>query len=237
VKDVKISAVILNLIWYNPTYFMGEIIKAYIFDHDDTLVGTRVPKWAHHKYVADRFYGRTLKDEDILSHWGKPLPKLVCLLYGTENEEEALANNRSCHEDFPKVLFEETVPTLKYLQSTGKTLGVVTATIRFSFEHDLSLLGIPKELFDYTQTAEDSEYYKPDPRVFEPAIEWLRKRRIEPGEVLYVGDGLHDTKAALGAGFRLLGVETGLVTGDQFKEHGVLSIPNLSGFKNIEGLL
>ena len=38
---------------------------------------------------------------------------------------------------------------------------------------------------------------------------WLESEAIRPDEVIYVGDGLHDMKAALGAGFSFLGVETG----------------------------
>ena len=37
---------------------LGTNIKAVFFDHDDTLVGTIVPKWAHHKHVARTHYGK-----------------------------------------------------------------------------------------------------------------------------------------------------------------------------------
>lgn len=50
-------------------------IKAVLFDHDNKLVATKEAKWAHHKFVAQKFYGRELLDDDILPHWGKPLPQ------------------------------------------------------------------------------------------------------------------------------------------------------------------
>lgn len=50
---------------------------------------------------------------------------------------------------------------------------------------------------------------------------------MTPAEVLYVGDGLHDMRGALGAGFNFLGVETGLVTAKQFQMAGALSIPGI----------
>lgn len=207
---------------------IGEHIKAVLFDHDDTLVGTIGTKWAQHKYVASKYYGKELTDAEIRLHWGKPLRELVCLLYGTDDVEQAMANNTACHEDFPKELFTESIPTLQQLKAAGKLIGIITATSRFSFEHDLRLHKIPQALLDYTQTADDTPYHKPDPRVFEPASMWLDEQGVSPEEVIYIGDGLHDMKAALGAGFGFIGVETGLVTAQQFAQQDVVSIPTIA---------
>lgn len=202
-------------------------IKVVLFDHDDTLFGTIGPKWAEHKYVAKTYYDKDLTDDEIRPHWGKPLHELVCLLYGTDDVDQAMAYNIKHHEEYPKLLFTETVPMLKHVKSLGKKIGVITATHRFSFEYDLKSAGVPKELLDFTQTADEVPFHKPDPRVFDPAIKWLKKQGIKSDEVLYVGDGLHDMKAALGAGFNFLGVETGLVTAEEFKKAGGKSIASV----------
>ncbi len=210
---------------------IADNIKVVFFDHDDTLVGTIGTKWEQHKHVARTFYGKELTDDEIKEHWGKPLRELVCLLYGTDDVEQAMAHNTATHEDFPKELFTATIPTLRHISATGKLIGIITATSRFSFEHDLTLHQIPRELLDYTQTADDTPYHKPDPRVFEPALEWLAEQQIRPDEVVYVGDGLHDMRAAKGAGFSFLGVETGLVTAGQFQAENASSIANTSELK------
>jgi HAD superfamily hydrolase (TIGR01549 family) len=207
--------------------YVTDKIKTVFFDHDDTLVGTIGPKWAHHKYVAHTYYGKKLTDAEIIPHWGKPLGELVCLLYGTTDVEQAMANNTACHKDFPKTLFEATIPMLERLKRAGKIIGIITATSRFSFEHDLDLHHMPRKSIDYTQTADDTPHHKPDPRVFDPAIAWLKDQGIDPAEVLYIGDGLHDMRAAVGAGFNFLGVETGLVTAEQFVAAGAMSIPGV----------
>jgi len=206
---------------------IADGIKAVFFDHDDTLVGTIGTKWAQHKHIARTFYGKELTDDEIKAHWGKPLHEMICLLYGTDDAEDAMAKNMATHEAFPKELFTATIPTLHHLKAAGKLIGIITATSRFSFEHDLTLHGVPRELLDYTQTADDTPFHKPDPKVFKPAVAWLTEHHIEPAEVVYVGDGLHDMKAALGVGFVFLGVETGLVTAEQFAEHRVKSIPSV----------
>lgn len=206
---------------------IGDDVKVVFFDHDDTLVGTIGTKWAQHKHVARTYFGKELTDEEIKEHWGKPLSELVCLLYGTNDVEQAMAYNKATHEDFPKELFTATIPTLQRINAEGKLIGIITATSRYSFEHDLTLHQVPRELLDYTQTADDTPYHKPDPRVFEPALAWLAKHNIRPNEVVYIGDGLHDMRAAIGVGFCFLGVETGLVTAEQFKAENAKSIPGV----------
>lgn len=205
-----------------------EGIKAVLLDHDDTLVDTINTKWAQHKYVAKRYYGKIVSDAEIIKHWGKTLQELVGLLYGTDDVVQALAHNTKHAHEFPKTIFEESIPTLRHLKASGMVLGIITATSRFSFESDLDLHSIPRELLDYTQTSDDTAYHKPDKRVFDPAIAFLATRNILPAETLYVGDGLHDMRAATEAGFYFLGVETGLVNAQQFLEANASSIPSIA---------
>lgn len=206
---------------------IGDHIKAVFFDHDDTLVGTIGPKWEHHKYVAREHYSKDLTDDEIRAHWGKPFRELLCLIYETQDADEAMANNVASQDLYPKELFTASIPALRHLKEIGKLTGIITATTRHNFEKDLLTHNIPRELLDYTQTADDTHVHKPDPKVFKPAIAWLEMQGISPSEVLYIGDGLHDMKAALGAGFSFIGVETGLVTAEQFISAGAFSISSI----------
>jgi phosphoglycolate phosphatase len=203
-------------------------IKVVLFDHDDTLVGTIEAKWAAHKHIAKTHYGKQLTDDDIRKHWGKPLRTLVGLLYDDDDIDRAMQRERDTHKDFPKQIFEDTEHVLQKLKDSGKKIGIITATSRWSFEYDLGTMNIDESLIDYSQTEDDTDYHKPDPRVFEPAITWLKSQNIKPEEVVYVGDGLHDMKAALGAGFEFIGVATGLVTQKQFSDSGSRSVKKLS---------
>lgn len=207
---------------------IGHDIKAVLFDHGDTLVGTIGPKWKQHKHVARTFYNKELQDDDIRPLWGKPLNDLVSELYQTEGVEEAVNNYNSFREEFPKDLINGTLGTLLTIHDVGKVIGVITATSRVNFEHDLELHHIPKNLLAYTQTADDTDYHKPDPRVFKPTLEWLSKKKISPAEVVYIGDSLNDMQAARGAGFAFIGVETGLTSAQQFRKAGAVSIPSIA---------
>ncbi len=207
---------------------IGSHIKVILFDHDDTLVGTIEPKWAAHKHIAKTLYNKELTDDEIRMHWGKPLRTFLGLIYGDNDTDRALAREAATHNDFPKILLEDTLPVLEYLHNSGKRLGVITATSRQSFEHDISTLGIDISLFGYVQTQDDTKYHKPDPKVFERTLKWLDKNHIGKKEVLYIGDGLHDMHAALGASFEFIGTGTGLVTTEEFHNNGVQAVTRLS---------
>lgn len=207
---------------------IDKSVKAVLFDLDDTLVGTREPKWRQHKYVAKTHYNKLLTDEEIAVHWGKPLSQLMCLLYETDDADTALKHVLACHTSFPKELFVGTIPLLQALHASGRKTGIVTATKRVSIEHDIAALKLPVDCIDYIQTEEDTLHHKPDPRVFEPAITWLHGHNIAPHEVIYVADSLNDHKAATGAGFLFLGVHTGMTNSNSFAAQSITSVNSIA---------
>lgn len=209
-------------------------IKVVLFDHDDTLVGTIKAKWAQHKFVAETFYGKKLTDEELQEHWGKPFTVLISKLYETDHIDMAMSYNIATRDQFPKQLLPDTLETLKSLRKKGKKLGLVTATTNSSLTHDFATLGISKEIFDYIQTEDDTDFHKPDPKVFERAKVWIQEHSFDSSEVLYVGDHLKDLQAARGAGFHFIGVETGLITKEEFEKHQAQSIKKLSDLLLLE---
>lgn len=213
---------------YNEITSLYPSIKMVLFDHDDTLVGTLKAKWAQHKYIARTFYGKELQDDELRLHWGKPLTLLLELLYETDHVDMAMSYNVATRSQFPKTLFKDVKETLKILRNMGKKLGVVTATTRSNLEHDFKTLRIPKKLFDYIQTEDDTIVHKPDPHVFDQALDWMRGQDIQPHEVLYVGDHINDMIAARDAGIGFIGVGTGLFSIEEFTEHRARGINQLA---------
>lgn len=206
---------------YNQVAPISPFIKLVLFDHNDTLVGAFKSKWAQHKFIAKTFYDKKLTDAEIRLHWGKPFTVLLKRLYGTDHIDMAMSYNIATRGQFPKILFRDTLKTLKTLRRSGKKLGLVTATTRSSLDYDFQTLKIPEDLFDFIQTEDDTIYHKPDPRVLEPVLKWITEQQIHPHEVLCIGDQLTDMNIAQKAGFGFVGVGTGLTPVEEFEQHQV----------------
>jgi len=207
-----------------------DTIKAVVFDFDDTLVGTHVPIWNMHRHIAKKYYGIDLSDEILMKHWGQPIDVLAGYYYQTTDIEQGVSRILIENIHFPKQKFEYTIPVLKKLRSSGKKIGIVTASHLGLIESDFVTADLTKDMVDYIQTADNTNVHKPNPAVFEPLIIWAERQGISKDEILYVGDGLHDLEASTAAGIQFLGVTTGLVSKPEFNTHGARSVEDLSIF-------
>lgn len=203
-------------------------IKAVLLDFDDTCVKTIEPIWRFHKFIAKTYYSKKLVDEELHAHWGKPLHELVKHVYGTNDHEAAFEfiHKHKNDKEYYKTFFEG-VPDLLSKIARQKSLALITAHVRKFLDMEFEYLDFDSSVFDYIQTSDQTTYHKPDPRVFEPAIQWLQSQKILPSGALYVGDSFRDHEAAVKAGMQFVGVTTGLTTSKDFKKAGIHSINNL----------
>lgn len=210
-------------------------VKAVIFDLDDTLLQTARVKWAHHRHTALHSYGIELTDEIILEHWGKPLSIMVGELYNHSDTPEAmLAANRETEHMFRKLVFDDAVHTVETLLDTGFLVGVITSTTTEFARTDLERHLFPVERMFTVQGEDLTDTHKPDPAVFDPALELLDKVNIDRSDVVYVGDALIDHVAASTAGLQFIGVATGLVTAEQMLNAGIsLVVDRVSGVLDV----
>ncbi len=197
------------------------MIKAVIFDFDDTLVESRLAKWAQHRHVAREFYNIDLKEETLLEHWGKPLHNLIEELYErSDTLENMMTAVISTRDAFPKKPYMESVNIVKKLLSADIKVGILSAATRRFIIEDLKKFGFPVEQFFMIQGASETLVHKPNPDVFTPLIEALKKEDIDKEEIVYVGDSLYDLKAATQAGLYFIAITTGLYSRDDFEKNG-----------------
>lgn len=196
--------------------------KAIIFDFDDTLVESRLQKWAQHKHVAKNFYDIDLIDEEIQAHWGKPMNELITILYKNSDSVENMniALNLTT-KDFLKELFEGSTEMITALVDQRVEVGIVSAANTNHIMEDLIRFNFPYDKFFAIQGSDKVSVHKPDPRVFDQLLQVLSDKGIQKNEVLYVGDSLDDFQAARGAGIDFVGVVTGLYSMEDFKNKGV----------------
>ena len=93
-----------------------------------------------------------------------------------------------------KVLFYDGVIETLELLKNKYSLGVIT-----NGNADLEIIGI-KDYFDYILTPLELNVHKPDPKMFEAALEMTN---LLPQEICHIGDhAINDVQASLDCGFR-----------------------------------
>jgi phosphoglycolate phosphatase len=184
----------------------SELARAYVFDYDDTLVRTRQCRFAAIKTLAERHYSHTLTDQDINAHWGKPFFELFQALFNSvaSDTKEVINRYLSLIDEFPILAHTGATEALKAL-SAKYFVGVVTSAHSRIVKPELERLGFPIEEIKHIQCADDTDFHKPDPRVFDPLIKVLTLHGIDKSEVIYVGDAITDHSAALAAGLSFIG--------------------------------
>ncbi len=197
------------------------MIKAVIFDLDDTLIETHPQVWKLHKYVAKNFYNVDLTEEKLRENWGKPLDRLMEQLYEFgDTVENMLAAILSVKHQFPLKVKDGSVNLIHELHDKGLKVGIVSSTTRYFMDGHLSNFNFPVDKFFAIQTAEDTKIHKPDPDVFLPVFKKLFDAGIKKEEIVYVGDSMDDMRAAFGAGIGFIAITTGIFTKEDFEKNG-----------------
>lgn len=207
-----------------------------LFDYDDTLVRTKQCKYAAIQAVASRHYGVHLTEETIDDVWGVAYRQLFRSLFGRLDSDldRVIARYEALDDEFPIQPFDDTFPALQKLAARAH-LGIVTSAARAVVQVQLKSLGFPADWFSTIQTADDTEFHKPDPRVFHPTKEHFRKRELDGLSITYVGDSLKDHAAAINAGFQFFGILRGTTSKQSFATAGAATIDTLDDLHELIG--
>ena len=101
-------------------------------------------------------------------------------------------------------------------------LAVVIATSAVADELDALLVKLDAgDAIDAITTADDVEKPKPDPEVFQKALE---AGAVDPRRALAVGDSIWDIRAARAAGVGCIAVETGGYSEHELNEEGAIRV-------------
>lgn len=209
-------------------------IKAIIFDIDDTLVQTMQCKWDALKATAKKYYHLEITDEHIKKFWGIPFqPMLRGIFSDCDTYEAMLKHYTETSKNFPMQAHFGAIKAINQLKKQYLIAALTSSSKSLIFK-DLQDAKFNLNDFYFIQTSEDTTVHKPDPGVFIPVEERLKKKGIAPENIVYVGDGLRDYEAAKKAGFQFIAITTGLTLREEFEKAGVKSphiIQNLSQFQ------
>ncbi len=134
------------------------------------------------------------------------------------------------HEKFVD-LYPGVVDLIKFLKEKGKHVGIISDIDNDYMNFQLNIFGI-KDLFDSITTSEEVRAYKPNPEIFQKA---LNKAGVSGEKAIYIGDNYW--KDIIGAKkFNMTTVLVGTPPDEKFIVNGIRPdyvIPTTSEFKNI----
>lgn len=209
------------------------MIKAVLFDFDDTLAKTKSIRYSALKEVAKSFYSLEITDKDIDEQWGKPFSTFISGLFRNSDNVVNLTNNyKSVIHKYPQKPFPKTNSVIKTLSKKHK-LGIISSSNHSLIIRGLADVKLDPDLFFFIQSAEETNVHKPDPNVFLPSIKKLKAHSIKISEILYVGDAIDDHISASKAGFYFCGIANRTVSEDVFmKSPWVTAISDLCSISN-----
>lgn len=193
-KELKTSSMTFQS---KPEGTLG--VKAVLFDFDGTLFDTIPLIVESYCSIYQAFGLRRHSEEEILAGIGLPLEEVLGEY--PELQDDLLKEYQrfnQLHLQGHVGIYLGVPAMIKGLREKGFALGVVTAK-RLG-----SLLPTLREFeaeswFDCIVTKEDTDRHKPDP---EPLLKGMQALGLSnPAEVLYVGDSVHDLRAARNGGF------------------------------------
>jgi len=203
------------------------MIKAVLFDFDDTLAKTKVIRYKAIKEAGKTFYNIDITDKDIDQHWGKPFNTFLSDVFRNLADIDILTKNfKSILHKYPNEPFTNTDKVLNQLRKKY-LLAIISSSHPALILSGISEIGMTPEIFFFIQSSEDTTVHKPYPDVFLPSIEKLKVKGINKSEILYVGDAIEDYQASSNAGLHFCGIADRSVEEKIFIERKIPYIKNI----------
>lgn len=171
--------------------------KHYVFDIDGTLLDSEQAAMVSLRQVVEELTGRTPTEEELYATFGLSADVTVGRLGVADVElgHRMWIDRIGQYRHLMKI-FDGVLPMLEALKERGASLGLLTSKYYDEYARDFIPIGI-SHYFDTVITADDSEAHKPDPA---PMLAYLKKSGAKPGDVLFIGDTVHDMACGRDAG-------------------------------------
>jgi HAD superfamily hydrolase (TIGR01549 family) len=201
--------------------------QAVLFDIDGTLLDSNL---AHAQAWVDIFrrHGRAVPVEAVRRQIGKGADKLMPVFLP---KEEVGRVGEKLKKERVELFREKYLPDVRpfpevrelfgRLVKDGKRIALASSATGPELKAYKRLLGV-EDLLDAHTSADDAERSKPDPDIFEAALDRLGDP--DPADAIVVGDTPYDAEAARRAGLRAVGVTCGGWPESDLKAAGCVAV-------------
>ncbi|MBK7867971.1 MAG: HAD-IA family hydrolase [Ignavibacteriales bacterium] len=175
----------------------------YIFDIDGTLTSTNQLIYDSFNHINEKYLGKTLSAEEIISLFGPTEEEIIVELFG-DNADSAISDYFIYYKDNHDIasLHEGIDELLDYIIKNGGRVAAFTGKGRRSAEITLRELGIFEKV-EFLVSGDDVAKKKPSG---EGIFKILDHFKIPPIKTLMIGDSISDIKAAREAGVDIASV-------------------------------
>ncbi|MDT3697249.1 MAG: HAD family hydrolase [Ignavibacterium sp.] len=207
---------------------MKSRFKGIIFDVDGTLTYTNQLIFNSFNHITKKYLGKTFSDEEIIALFG-PTEDVILKEMCKDEYESARRDYYKYYKDNHAIakLYEGIEPLIIEIKNAGILLSVYTGKGRTSALITLDELGLTK-YFDMIVSGDDVNDHKPSP---EGIINFLQEFKLNPSEVLMIGDAPSDIIAAKEAK-----VEIASVLWDSYAEDEVRKLNSKNLFHSVDEL-
>lgn len=203
------------------------MLKAVIFDMDGTLLDS-VDYHAQAWQDAFKDYGYSFDFQAIRPEIGKGGDQLLPVFLSQddidskgkeiETHRGSLLKERYLSKFTP---FPEVRALFQRLSDDGVRTVLASSSKSDELKVYKGITGI-EDLVDEDVSSEDAEKSKPEPDIFNAALEKLPG--IDAGDIVVIGDTPHDARAAAKAGLRTIGVLCGGVPEQVLRDAGCIAV-------------
>lgn len=171
--------------------------KHYVFDIDGTLMDSEAAALPSLQKAARELLGREFSQEYLYQAFGLSAEDTMAWL-GVKDVQAGRRLWIQYIADYRHLmrLYDGIVPTLEALKARGASLGIITSKFYDEYERDFIPMGI-SGFFSPVVTASDSDTHKPQPG---PMLAYMAKAGAKAGDILFIGDTVHDMRCGRGAG-------------------------------------
>ena len=205
------------------------MIKAIIFDVDNTLINTGNISARAYLSTAKELGLKQVSIKDIKSFFGIPSHVIIKKFWPNMDVKkfQSIKHKKILSKKVKEIPGAKSV--IKSLYRKYK-IGLLSSKTRALMYPHLKQINLSTKYFRFIYSSDDVKFHKPNPKVFSKAVKRLK---LKNNEILYVGDSIYDCIAAKRANLNFIAVLTGVYRKKDFKKRGVKNDNVLKSIKDL----